>query len=325
MTVSAVEFNNSLGLSARNIMAIQALVGASPDGVMGPKTVAKITEYQYFYSLEQDGKIGPRTAYILGRADQECLQEYGSDGEPEKCPNPKRTRFLVRRAGQLDCVMGFDIDDDRPYPTDVNAVMNGKAWDGGPRWAPCGLGLRHMIHKGWEGSYHEDRSYAQRLDHWRGNGGTGSIYGWFRPDQNVKKQAAHALKVIKRAGMIYGPVWIDLEKHYGRSPDQVQAAFYEMAKRLQDGGAVVGLYTGDYFEDKYGLDSVLEFPRWLARYPSDKQLEAGATCEDPWAAWQATSSAAHPCFNNGRLLSRFDLNLIKSKDHASWDWWSLTK
>lgn len=57
----ALEYNKRNITDADTIKRIQETVGATPDGVWGPKTVAAVEDWQEDEGLSVDGMVGPRT------------------------------------------------------------------------------------------------------------------------------------------------------------------------------------------------------------------------------------------------------------------------
>lgn len=51
-----------------DIKTIQRIVGANPDGIMGPKTIAAIKIYQSSHGLVPDGIVGPKTFEIMNNS-----------------------------------------------------------------------------------------------------------------------------------------------------------------------------------------------------------------------------------------------------------------
>lgn len=58
---SAVAYNEAQGYCDSEIKLIQRTVGATEDGVWGPQTVTKVSNWQATKALTPDGKVGPKT------------------------------------------------------------------------------------------------------------------------------------------------------------------------------------------------------------------------------------------------------------------------
>lgn len=63
---SAISYNEARGFSKAQRIQIQEIVGADPDGDIGPKTVERIAAWQKGHHLEADGKVGPGTSAKMG-------------------------------------------------------------------------------------------------------------------------------------------------------------------------------------------------------------------------------------------------------------------
>jgi peptidoglycan hydrolase-like protein with peptidoglycan-binding domain len=56
-------------MRGEDVAAVQRRVGATPDGVYGPKTSSAVSAYQRANGLQVDGIVGPQTwAHMFGRA-----------------------------------------------------------------------------------------------------------------------------------------------------------------------------------------------------------------------------------------------------------------
>lgn len=82
---SAIAYNKSR-YSKTKIKQIQNKVGASADGIVGPKTVEAIAGWQASHGLGVDGKVGPATAGAmnLGGASSKPQNNGGSSPKPAK-------------------------------------------------------------------------------------------------------------------------------------------------------------------------------------------------------------------------------------------------
>lgn len=59
--MDAIEYNRHQNIDLDEIVRIQRTVGAVPDGLWGPKTIAKIVAWQREQKLDDDGRVGPKT------------------------------------------------------------------------------------------------------------------------------------------------------------------------------------------------------------------------------------------------------------------------
>lgn len=59
--MDALTYNKRRGYTDDQTRAIQSAIGAKPDGVWGPKTIAAVKRWQKDHGLKADGMVGPRT------------------------------------------------------------------------------------------------------------------------------------------------------------------------------------------------------------------------------------------------------------------------
>lgn len=59
--MDAIVYNREQNIDPDEIVRIQRTVGATPDGIWGPKTIAKIVAWQREQKLDDDGRVGPKT------------------------------------------------------------------------------------------------------------------------------------------------------------------------------------------------------------------------------------------------------------------------
>jgi hypothetical protein len=71
--LTALEYNKSRGYTKDEVKAIQRVVGATADGVWGPKTIASVEAWQKANGLVADGKVGPKTFAEMKESVQEDL------------------------------------------------------------------------------------------------------------------------------------------------------------------------------------------------------------------------------------------------------------
>ena len=65
------------------VIEIQKIVGATPDGVFGPKTEKLVAIWQADQGLAADGVVGPKTMEAMGLLDTD---EQAADFKPPKAP-----------------------------------------------------------------------------------------------------------------------------------------------------------------------------------------------------------------------------------------------
>lgn len=77
----AIEYNKKREYSESVVKKIQATVGADPDGIWGPETVAKVADWQESKGLSGDGMVGPSTY-------SEMAEEW--DDAPTDCTRDRK-------------------------------------------------------------------------------------------------------------------------------------------------------------------------------------------------------------------------------------------
>jgi len=78
---------NSNGMSRAQIIALQKVIGVTPDGVWGPKSHAALVDYQHSHGLTVDGIPGPKTLAKAG-VPTSAPKASGGAGSTGSAPKP---------------------------------------------------------------------------------------------------------------------------------------------------------------------------------------------------------------------------------------------
>lgn len=101
------------GSRGAKVLQIQTIVGAAPDGVYGPETVAKVRQWQTFLGVPADGVWGPQTEHeTVALFDAIAALGAGEPSPfPEPAPEPAPDVPLVLRPTIRQGARGGDVCD----------------------------------------------------------------------------------------------------------------------------------------------------------------------------------------------------------------------
>lgn len=126
------------------------------------------------------------------------------------------------------------------------------------------------------------------------------IYSYAKTTAQAKSEAAHALRLVAPyKGKMSYPIYYDLEQR-GTESVAVQNGIV-FGDIVEAAGYWCGIYSGQYWYQKYIGNRLDRFTKWVARYSSQKPVGISGSYD----MWQYSSSGSVPGING-----RVDMNEV---------------
>ena len=278
-----VQYNRDRITDTQTVRAIQTLVGAQPDGVWGPQTVARVRAWQSRHALAPDG--------LVGRGTLTAMERQGLEVHQLDIMRPALPRMTLEVPG-------------RQWLIDVSQHQGAIDW---PEVA--GAGVSAAIVKAGDGARTQDPAFERN---WRGARCAGIPRGCYHfALLEWRGELTSARRHVENLARILGddpgelPWAIDYETRIldagiaagGRqyvADWMIEAA--EVVRELSGRPSVI--YCAHWAMRRLGslIDDLKREYLWYARYPQEIDYSAPEPPDHPpgwpWDIWQVTGSGA---------------------------------
>jgi GH25 family lysozyme M1 (1,4-beta-N-acetylmuramidase) len=261
--MNAVEYNRALGLPAARVSMLQTIVGAAPDGIIGPATVASVKAAQRKRDMKPDGKLGPRTYEAL-------------------IVSAPRAPYKIA-----------DLRDTYPgrYWIDVSHHQ------GRIDWERVTLSVDGVIIKATEGRTYVDPRFGANVAGAHEAGLDIELYHMVRPTisgrtVDPRRQLRNLKASMAVAGLHEARAWLDFEQKHTRSiPEGERRSWVlQLLSDARTMGIDCGLYLSRWVADMIG--DAIDVPTWWAHY----HPHACEPIRDGWPSWDM-----HQITEDGRV------------------------